>query len=251
LDADHFDAMVRSLSSFASRRGALAGVMGSALGLLTREVATEAKKRRRKKKRNSRSPKDCQADCVGRVCGPNSCGTETCGDCGPCKNCQGGACFNKVNGTGCGVCEECQSGQCVPKANETDCGENKICQGGQCLCPADRTCNGICCPSTQACARINSSTFQCVSRLGTCSIGEDYCATGSVDLQCGSSLDCFCWQSFVGDETRCGVGGGDCDCTKDSDCLQTGGFCARGQFADGHCDNCGQDVGFCARPCST
>jgi hypothetical protein len=255
LDADHFDAMVRSLSSSASRRGALAGVMGGALGLLTREVGTAAKKRRKKKKRVPPPPvppppEGCQADCVGRVCGPNSCGTGTCGDCGPCKNCQGGACFDKVNGTACGgVCEECQSGQCVPKATGTDCGENKICQGGQCVCPADRTCRDICCPSNQACGRFGQNNFQCVSRLGTCSIGENFCETGADAQKCGSSLGCFCRPSFVNGETRCSSGGGACNCTTDSDCPGTGAFCARGEFAGGSCDNCGPDVGFCALPC--
>jgi hypothetical protein len=249
VDADHFDAMIRSLSSSASRRGAFAGVIGGALGLLAHEVATAAKKRHRKKKR-VRSPEGCRADCVGRVCGPNSCGTGSCGDCGPCKNCQGGACFAKVNGTACGgVCEECQSGQCVPKANGTDCGENLSCEGGQCVCPPDRTCHGSCCPSNQACAQLGQSNFQCVSRLGTCSIGENFCETGADAQKCGSALGCFCWPSFVSGETRCAVGSGACTCTTDSDCAGTGAFCARGEFAGGSCANCGPNAGFCARPC--
>jgi hypothetical protein len=261
VDADVFDAMVRSLSSSASRRGALAGIMGSALGLLTGGMATEAKKRRKRKKKKvvpppppppPPPPNVCQPDCVGRVCGPNSCGIGSCGDCGPCKNCQGGACFDKVNGAVCGgVCEECQGGQCVPKANGTDCGENKFCQGGQCICPADRTCRDVCCPSNQACARLGQNNFQCVSRLGTCSIGENYCATGDEAQKCGNSLGCFCWTSFVSGETRCasGSGSGNCECTQDSDCPGTGTFCARGEFGGNFCPNCGQDAGFCAQPC--
>jgi hypothetical protein len=250
VDAKHFDAMVRSLSSSASRRGTLTGVMGSALGLLTSQVATEAKKRRKRKKKKRAG---CQADCVGRVCGPDSCGTGTCGDCGPCKNCQGGACFAKVNGTGCGgVCEECQGGQCVLKADGVDCGENKICQGGQCLCPTDRLCRDICCPSNQACFRFGQNNFQCVSRIGTCSIGENFCETGAEAQKCGSTLGCFCWESFVTGETRCASGSGSnaCTCTKDSDCPGTGTFCARGEFAGGSCPDCGPDAGFCAQPCN-
>lgn len=251
MDAERFDAMVRSLSSSASRRGALAGVLGSALGLLARAGEAAAKKRRRKKKRVPPAPVGCQADCVGRVCGPDSCGTGTCGDCGPCKNCQGGACFDKVNGTACGgVCEECQGGQCVPKATGADCGENKVCQGGQCLCPSDRTCRDVCCPANQACGRFGQNNFQCVSRIGTCDVGDNFCATGADAQKCGSTLGCFCYRSFVGGETRCASGSGSCTCTKDSDCPGTGAFCARGEFAGSSvCPNCGPDVGFCAQPC--
>jgi hypothetical protein len=264
MDGGRFDHLIRSLSSGASRRILLAGLTGGLLPLLARSEHAAVKKKRKKKKRSASAVPPpplppltpaCVPDCVGRVCGPNSCGAGSCGDCGPCKNCQGGACINKVNGTACGgVCEECQGGQCVPKENGTDCGGNRHCDEGQCVCdPASRICGSICCPLGLVCG--NPETQKCVHPQGACPTGANTCVTGSADDECGADDECFCYQTFAG-ETRCGLQvtpNGTCICTSDGPCIAQFGataFCAKDN-GGAFCAGCSADVGFCAVPCAT
>src|SRR5262245_26389480 len=88
MDAEPFDALVRSLACSFSRRVLLGGLPSGPLVFLASGEALAAKRRKRKKKKRS------------------------CGACGPCKQCAGGRCVNKANGTDCEANRTCQEGQC-------------------------------------------------------------------------------------------------------------------------------------------
>ncbi len=116
MDGAQFDALTRSISTIASRRTALSGVVGAALtAFLTPFRSEEAGARKHKKKKKKKSPTsspppqttNCTPDCTGKVCGPSGCEGQTCGECTGGKECQNGACLCPV-GT-----EDCQ-GTCIP-----------------------------------------------------------------------------------------------------------------------------------------
>jgi hypothetical protein len=136
VDADRFDALVRSIS-FASRRSALGGLLGSGLTLFLAQVGVEqvaAKKCKPGRKRcNGRCipEKDCcrDLDCAkGATCRN--------GDC-KCPGKHGKVCRNKCvnlakDGDNCGECgNACITGQCVNGACK--CAEAAHCPG-DCLC---------------------------------------------------------------------------------------------------------------------
>jgi hypothetical protein len=254
MDAERFDDLLRAVASRGSRRTIVAALAGGwlvALPLVLGIAPTEARKRKRKRRKQ---PLVCV--CGARVCGPNNCGTGSCGSCGDCKNCEGGACFNKANGSACqGVCKECQNGVCSNKANGLGCGDNKTCQGGECVCsPSNRICGDICCPAGNVC--LNSESKTCVSAGGSCANDADFCVDGTGGEKCGSTDECFCYQTVTG-ESRCGtqiVNNGQCTCADDDACIAsfgTGAFCVRdasGNFCAG-CSATGN--GFCAVACTT
>ena len=135
-------------------------------------------------------------------------------------------------------------------------------QGGggvQCQ-PGETNCGGRCFnlnTDAQHCGGCNTrcgtgeSCFngQCLTGIGTCSVGDDFCLS-VVDV-CNDNDTCQCLQSFAG-ETRCGSfppGGFTCgQCVNDSECSQfgLGAFCARDTGAQCICAT-GQ--GFCIIPC--
>src|SRR5215216_3508874 len=115
LDADRFDALSRSLTDTRSRRGALAALLGSTLGLVGLD-RTEAKKQ-----------------------------------CAPCKKAKNGKCKkNKPDGTACPG-GRCQRGVCQPAGNPPadPCPGQKRCNGG-CI-PTDQCCTRDDCPAGSLC----------------------------------------------------------------------------------------------------
>ncbi len=177
MNVKRFDGLTRSLASGASRRVLLASVATGLVALLPQGKDAEAKRKRKKKKKKTvvpppvSPPAGCIATCANRVCGPDSCGGGSCGDCGICKNCEGGACFNKTNGTGCGgECLECQGGACVARAKGTPC-TGGVCVGGVCCTLGERICGAICCPAGTLC--IDADNGRCAPVCdATCNPGR-------------------------------------------------------------------------------
>lgn len=171
MDAEQFDALLRSLTSGASRRRVLASLMPGLLAALTSrhgEVADARKKRKGKKKRR------CTPRCNGKTCGSNGCR-------GSCGRCDGGTCV-------AGVCQ-CSSelvfcrGACIPGC----IGEAIIspltcacCQTGpDCVSDID-CCSGICQPNTGG--------------------GADFCVARTLGASCDFDAQC---QSTVCPPAQC------------------------------------------------
>lgn len=203
MDADRFDALVRSLSEGASRRRALGLTSGSILGLLG---LADAAARKRKKK--------CKKKC------------------GPCKKCKKGKCKPKPIGTACGACHVCDAtGQCVNVPDTTPCDDGKlctvntVCSSGVCggspanqgqICgiskhggTALRCCNGVCpdpdcVPSGDTSIACNGqaicNTVKCCAEQGaTCNDPSCRCFFALAGQPCGSDHDC----TMAGQTTAC------------------------------------------------
>jgi len=159
MDANGFDTLARSLTTAGSRRGALAGFLGSALGLVgfptdeavahdllskCKKIKDKAKRKKCLKKARAHNathltemppppppPPDvtCTPSCGGRNCGLDGCG----GLCGPCNDgtCTDGICV-------CRSGEELCQGKCV-----------SACAGGMMRVPGSCSCctlHGPCTP---------------------------------------------------------------------------------------------------------
>lgn len=182
MDSTQFDDLLRAIAARSSRRGIVASLVGSLVGILplppgTREA--EAKK------------------------------------CPPCRKKRDGRCKKKrPNGTQCGgPCKECHEGDCVDKANGASCGTGKLCAAGNCVtgqgtcavgddhCAAgNAACNGVG-SSECACLTTTSGVTRCVhqGRLGDCG-------------GCDSDDDC----AVHGPEAFCvDIGHGTCGCPPD------------------------------------
>lgn len=197
LDAERFDALVRSLDLRAPRRAAL-GVLGGGLGgLLTRLGVdhTEAKKRKKKKKCKGKKRK------CGKKCIPKSkcCKDSNCGDGLQCCN---GACI--------------EDSLCCA---DNDCFSIYTCEGGFCTCiddPSDVPCNDVeCCdPATEVCTVTETTSF---CQAGGCPAGADVCNDGTIFF-CGGPGACVCTTS-VEERTVCTDFAGVCTtCTTDAQC---------------------------------
>lgn len=161
MDADHFDALSRILSSSPSRRGFLAALIGSVLGVSSSAVANAAKSGK------------CQTRC------------------GECEQCQKGNCHRKHGR------KRCKKGTCVPNAAGTPCTTvpNGVCQAGSCFprstCPATITtyCGE---PIATLCGASGTAACFCGrSAEGNvvCLLDEDELCLGSSPL-CTTSADC-------------------------------------------------------------
>jgi hypothetical protein len=210
MDSHHFDAFTRALGGIVSRRDLLHALTG---GIATSgwpfgpsaSLAKKKKGKRKKKRSRAAVTATCMPDCVGRVCGPNSCGTGSCGSCNP-------------------VCQTCEGGVCVNKANGTDCEANFTCQNGACLCPQDQDC-GIdnCCATGGVC--VDSANGRCALGCGalcddvgcacaeTFETGIDFCRVAVADLcgltPCDNLEDCGANEYCVSAST-CGDNFGRC-----------------------------------------
>jgi hypothetical protein len=212
MDTAHFDALIRSLATSASRRGFLVALASGLPALLplalggnetdgkTRKAKRKHKKSRRKKRMNRPAPAPppppvsltppCTPTCAGKTCGDDGCGG-SCGSCGANQACQGGSCVCTAQccaDTDCGACAACQNGACVTTSGAA-CGS-----GGTCL--ANRSCAVTCdstgqgpCPGDCSCILTLDGQFQCFPNT------TDPC---SLTQQCSSTAECPPGQSCLG-----------------------------------------------------
>jgi hypothetical protein len=249
MDPKRFDDLLRSLSSGASRRGLLTGLVGgllAALPLAHSEEVAEAKRRRFKGRRRRRKHRRwCIPNCAGRTCGGNGCGG-SCGYCGPGSVCRRGTCQpvcvpnctgKTCGGDGCG-------GSCG------FCGNDRLCLNGACVCRVKDCGNGLCCPvSAQQCCPGTLPTDRgfCAPLDATCcSIeqGGSWCPPDR--KQCCSTTMCL-----KPDETCCtDVAGGWCPSDAPNCCPPTetfpAGSCCENDATTGEPVPCCTETGDCA-----
>ncbi len=198
MNAEHFDALMRSIDLRAPRRAVL-GVLGGGLAALLTRLSVdgvEAGKRKHKKHK-----KPGKGNKPGNKPGPTlSCpsGVKTCGTtCIPTENC--------CAPTDCGSGMACRDGECTCLAGlnrcgatcvsgdqccfDTSCPIDYVCDDGYCSCPHanDIACGNLCCDAT--------SHDICVSNGGAaiCQSGgcpaTDWC-TDSILYLCGLGRSC-------------------------------------------------------------
>jgi hypothetical protein len=150
LDGSQFDTLLRGLTTAKSRRGAVLGLVGGAIGLL-RLTESEAKHKKKHKKKKSRGsppappptsppspppPTGCQRQCQGKSCGDDGCG----GSCGPCvgatTQCCNGACVDlATDPANCGLCgQACPSGECYRGSCTCPNNDASLCPNASCIC---------------------------------------------------------------------------------------------------------------------
>ncbi len=153
MDAARFDRLARSLTDRRSRRGALAAVVGGALGVAGL-AETDAKKscppcKKRKKGKCKKKLPD------GTPCGNGVCRAGTCAACAAGQRVCGSACVDLTTnsahcgscGKACGATQLCDRGTCVTGIGTCAAGAN-LCLGP--MAPGV-SCNGSCvCIPTQA-----------------------------------------------------------------------------------------------------
>src|SRR5687768_9112750 len=112
MDAHRFDALARALAPGATRRRALAGLVGGVLAVVAPAAAGRgaAARRRRNKRKKRKKTWRCEPHCAAaKPCGPDGCGG-TCGTCQDPETCQGGTCVcvpDCGGGALCGVDDGC------------------------------------------------------------------------------------------------------------------------------------------------
>ena len=153
MDADHFDALARSLTAVGSRRRTLVVALSAAVGL-----------------RGLVRP-DHAAAATFRKCKPK---------CGECEKCKKGKCDKKQGK------KVCKPGKCTPKPNDTPCAGT-----GRCLnrtCNLQPTCK----QAGQAgggCTTFNPAV--CCS--GICNVilfDGGFCGQGAAGKECLTANDC-------------------------------------------------------------
>jgi hypothetical protein len=177
LDARCFDVLIRDLARHASRRSALAGLIGAGgaalAGTAGRGDALGKKRRKRKKNRCAGNQQRCDGSCKDLLTDEANCGA--CGNaCAALESCVQGNCA--CVGANRQVC----SGACVDLATDTNnCGAcGFVCESGECVNGAC-TCNGGQGQCLSGCA--------CADRLG----GGKVCFKGGNDgTTCDSDGDC-------------------------------------------------------------
>jgi len=214
MDADHFDALSRSLSTVGSRRRALGGVFLGALGLLGRPEAGDVIAHDLKatcKKKSGAARKKCLKKAKKHRAGHAATGG------GGTSNvrCVGPILPPCPSGTTCGRSEICFEGECVedpeyrsrPRCTSSaDC-EGVGCYNGWCRNPCGViSCPGGCVPSsdgvTEVCLECDSDTDcddyapHCANNdCGFCAIDAhcppgEVCRGGHCFFGCGSDADC-------------------------------------------------------------
>jgi hypothetical protein len=192
MDANHFDILLRSFSASRPRRALIHLAAGLVLGgtagtpwLSETEAKGKGKKKRRKPKGQGPSTPPTPPP------GPSQC-PATCPECQQCVN--GQSCTPRNDGLGCGntLCKECRGGQCVNKANGTSCNGEGQCVHGACYDPQGCKGKGAECQYLIDCCSADCVNGKCaVSGVG------DYCRTSrdcNVDDVAGLN---FCDTSFT------------------------------------------------------
>jgi hypothetical protein len=170
-----FDALARSLTDRRSRRGALAAVVGGALG-----VAGLAKTDAKKKKPCPPCKKRKKGKCKKTLPDGTSCSGGTC---------QGGRCLAAVPPPATGDCpsghKPCDGG-CIPSSqccDNADCPvSGQVCTAArQCVCPAGlpQTCGGACLASCTIDRTLNPETCVCCIKHGYDYTNAEECCNGA------------------------------------------------------------------------
>src|SRR5689334_9697630 len=122
MDAERFERVLRIVTTSASRRQTIGGIVGAVLGwgLGRHPSIATAKGKHGKGKKRKRTRPLCTGQCAGRSCGDDGCGG-SCGTCGPHTACQGGTCgcANGLVGVGGQCVQPCTSSG--PTGGEFDC----------------------------------------------------------------------------------------------------------------------------------
>ena len=186
MDADRFDALVRSLHRPGSRRAALSALGAGLVGLASpfSIVGTEAKHHHKKKcpPGQQRCGKKCRQCCKDADCGKN----ERCarGACEPCLA-QGADCTDDIQ---CctGICDtytnRCQQVR-VSCANGESCPNGRCCDvfGPQCLyetatqgvCEPEASCGYVLCGDK--CSDLSDGTYQFCGFKGSAACRNGHC----------------------------------------------------------------------------
>jgi hypothetical protein len=204
MDADRFDALLRSLSHVPSRRGAVRLVAGAALGGAfgwLRATEAEAKKRRKKKGKKKRR---CAPQCAGKTCGPDGCGRS----CGWCAGgaCEAGICTCPPGTELCGDVCRIRCADFFARDPDT-CGCCKLaplhCVGSH------ECCSGFCAPNTsglgscQGRAEGEHCRFDWQCRTATCTGGVCRCPGDSVPCKGNCRVPCESGQTRNPDTCGC------------------------------------------------
>lgn len=261
MDADRFDALLRSLASGASRRTLTSLTIAGSLAALLGHVPDVAGKKRKKKKKCKGGTTKCNNACVDSQSDPAHCGgcNQPCASGATCRNgsCQttGGCNPPCPTGSTC-VNGSCQtSGACNPP-----CPSDRPCYKGACLCSSDGQCIRDRDPGGDWCVKPTDDPFK--THCG-CSRGETVCAPGEACSFCCTTE--FCRQilddSFVCPSVPAGAYRGktccianDRACSSDSPCCS--GRCNR-QGSAGTCacgvtgQACTYNTGCCSGTCSS
>jgi hypothetical protein len=266
MDADRFEALLRSFTNSPSRRGALRVLVGSALagslGWLGGEQTRAAKKKKGggggSKQKGGKGKGKGKKKRRGEECGSATCGQGSfcCDDArGICCS-QGSACCNAAPGTGscCAPPNQCAKpiGQdsaplecCPPERQFTGFGVIRCCPGGtRSLGTEISSDDGPCCPEEKYCSNaltggkccadlapicVDRTTERCCTEENTCS---DTCCAPPFSQCCNDQ----CRHDDFGPWTECG----DSCCPDGMDCCTSGGLslcCSQGMVCQAPCGN--------------
>ena len=196
MDADRFDFLIRTLTSSASRRRALAGVAGIALGLLGRD-GTAAKKKKPCPSCKKRKKGKCKSQPNGTACGGGSCQSGSCVASSvasgpacvpesPTTICAGAACgTSRYNNCGQVVACTCPSGQ--------NCLVNGSCAipcGGGEACPFSAGCGGCTSQNTEGQQHCIESVLCTEQKACTSTRGTSGCPRGTQCQFCSTDWRC-------------------------------------------------------------
>ena len=205
MDKVKFDALTRAFATGTSRRTAIKGLFGGAVGVA---VATT---RLNPAGAQSCTPDTVLADCVL----PDECTTATCEQFGETWQCvYAGGC----DGDYCcgGICQEC--------CGDADCGGCDVCSGGYCE---------YACSDCQECEGLNGSAV-CVDKSGGVCCGGYWVEDG----QCCDVSDCILPDATFCSSTACI----DYMCTAVPECPEGQTCCGYGQEG-AYCAECCNDDG--------
>ena len=231
MEAERFDALVRSSRLVFVRRGSLAVISVLGLGHLLGSTTAGKKNKKKKKKKQPPFPLPAGLVCVGdtKLCGERCIPSEHCcasGECAGGKQCIDGRCRDALECAGdtkpCGA-------KCIPTdhcCESSDCGAGKLCVGGRCFVGQ-----------------------------GSCPAGDNICTDTTARCDPPSGV-CVCFRTTAG-ATRCGDDAtwpnAPCgSCASDADCEERvphlpGIFCAEGGAQCGSCNT--TELSFCRLPC--
>ncbi len=185
MDANRFDAFVRSFTITAPRRSAIGALLGGGFALLLTRFGHEDAASRSKRKRKAKHKKACKRACAPcEQCKRGKCRPRPHGAaCDPGDGCVGSACPCPVESERCGnTCVDLLTDSAHCGACNTPCPSGQSCLHGTCTCdPFNNSCptevDGQC-----GCGAVVADVFTaaCVDRNSACDL----------DLPCQTSDDC-------------------------------------------------------------